>query len=124
MPSQPSPSSLIGHILSALIGAGALVAGVEAGVHDLPGVMAVTLLVCGALLPVLAWLSLRGSRASWSFTIAIVTVLGLITLFGAPKVRTLLGVPLPVAALLPIACIVTVTLLSTLGLSYQGDATK
>ncbi|HTR50605.1 MAG TPA: hypothetical protein VMJ10_07855 [Kofleriaceae bacterium] len=125
MPSQPpTTTSLIGHILAALIGAGALVAGVEAGVHDLPSVMTATLLVCGALLPVLAWMSVKGSRASWSFTIAIITVLGLITLFGAPKVRTLLDVGLPVAALIPITCIVAVTVLSTLGTSYQGDAAR
>ena len=120
---QPTTTSLIGHILAALIGAGALVAGVEAILHDLPGVMTTTLLVCGALLPLLAWMSMHGSRASWSFTIAIISVLGLITLFGAPKVRTLLGVGLPVAALIPIVCIVAVTVLSMLGTSYQGDAT-
>src|SRR5271154_225899 len=114
MPQPPSPTSLIGHILAALIGVGALVAGSEAAMHAMPGVMAATLFICGALLPVLGWMSLRGSRAAWSFTLSITGVLGLITLFGVPKVHTMLDISFPVAALIPIACVAAVALLSTL----------
>jgi hypothetical protein len=121
---QPNVASLIGHVLAAIIGAASALAGIETMAHDLPAVMTTTLLLAGCLLPALAWLSLRGSRACWSFTIAITAVLGVMTLFGAPKVRSLLGIGLPVAAIAPLVCIVAVALLSTLGLDYRAAGTS
>ncbi|HEY1556859.1 MAG TPA: hypothetical protein VGF94_18615 [Kofleriaceae bacterium] len=121
---QPNISSLIGHVLAILIGGAALLAGAETMLHDLPSVMTATLVLAGSLLPVLAWLSMRGSRASWSFTIAITAVLGVMTLFGAPKVCNLIHIPLAVAAIAPVLCILAVTMLSTLGPDYRGAGTS
>jgi hypothetical protein len=120
-PKQLTATSLAGHVLASLVGLGALAGGIAAYVAELPGIMCATLLAAGTLLPLLAYFSLRGSRACWSFTIAITSVLGVLGTFGAPKERSLIGVPLAVIAVIPLVCIVAITLLSTLGPDYQGD---
>lgn len=90
-----------GHALAFGFGAAALVAGSLALGGTLPNVLGVTLLVIGAMLVVLAALSLRRSRAAWSALAAILAVLPLAALFGAPKVAKLLGTSLPIALIAP-----------------------
>ena len=91
----------IGHGLAMVLGLGSIVAGFAALAHGMPGVMGVTLLVVGGLMPVLAWFSLRHSRGAWAFLIALLAVFGAVTLFGAPKVRGILGIGLWSALIVP-----------------------
>jgi hypothetical protein len=92
---------LVGHITALVLGLGALFAGYESFTAHLPGVMIAVLIVVGVLLPTLAHFSWRGSRAAWSFLIAIIAVFGTVTFFGSPKVRNVLGVGFWTAMILP-----------------------
>lgn len=91
----------IGHGLGAAAGLLALVGAYGATAKDMHPVLPATLLVVGLLVPVLVWQSLVRSRAAWSFLIAICAVLGIVTLFGATKVRTAAGIGLWDALIIP-----------------------
>jgi hypothetical protein len=110
---------VIGHGYAGMLGLASLVGGVQALRADLPPVMGVTLLVLGVLQPTLAWLSWQRSRASWAFLIAIVAVFGVVTLFGAPKIRSLLDINLWYAFLLPAQQFVCVAALAMLRDDYR-----
>jgi hypothetical protein len=100
---------ITGHGLAALMGVASLVGGFASLAKDLPPVMGVTMLVVGVLLPWLVWKSLHLSRAAWSFLIATVAVFGVVCLFGAPKIRNLLGIDLGLALIIPAiqtACVI------------------
>jgi len=92
---------LVGHITAVVLGLGALFAGYESLSTHLPAVMVAVLFAVGVLLPTLAHFSWRGSRAAWSFLIAIIAVFGTVTFFGSPKVRNVLGVGFWTAMILP-----------------------
>jgi len=92
---------VIGHAIPVLLGAVYLVASVSAFAHELPAVLGMTLLVCGLVMPVLAWHSYKGSRAAWAFLVAICGVFAVVLLFGAPKVRGALDVGLWTTMILP-----------------------
>lgn len=92
---------LVGHIIAVVLGLGALFAGYESYTAHLPTVMIAVLVTVGVLLPTLAHFSWRGSRAAWSFLIAIIAVFGTVTFFGSPKVRNVLGVGFWTAMILP-----------------------
>ena len=113
---------LLGHGISAVLGVLAMVAGIEALAHELPGVMGITLLGVGALMPTLAWLSLHHSRSAWAFLISTAAVLGLVLFFGAPKVRGLLGVGLWTALIVPGLLTVSVIALAMLKAEYAERA--
>jgi hypothetical protein len=83
-----------GHVLAGALGLMKLVGGFVALTHNLPGVLIATLLVFGALTVVLAWLSSQGSRAAWGFLGAICGVFAVVSVFGAPRLRGILGVSL------------------------------
>jgi hypothetical protein len=91
----------IGHGLAVLLGLLSLFSGVESMSHDLPHVMTATLLIAGVLFPALAYLSWRGSRAGWSFLVAMGCVFGLLSFFGAPKIRGQLDTSLWYALIIP-----------------------
>jgi hypothetical protein len=90
----------VGHGLGVLLGLATFAAGIAAA-SSMPPVMTATLLVVGALMPVLAWRSLTGSRPAWSFLISLLAVFAAVTFFGAPKIRTLLGIGLWTALIVP-----------------------
>jgi len=78
----------VGHAIAALIGLASFVTAIYALGSSLPKVLGVTLLVLGALMPLLAYLSLfRHVRAAWAFLVAMTTTYATVLLFGAPKVR-------------------------------------
>jgi hypothetical protein len=110
----------MGHGLSTLLGLCALAGSYGAFSKSMPLVMGVTLLVVGILMPTLAFFSWKGSRAAWSFLIALVAVFGGVTLFGAPKVRALLGLGLWTAMIFPALKIVTVFALGALRRDYRA----
>jgi predicted RND superfamily exporter protein len=106
---------IMGPGLAALMGVAALVGGIAAFAKDMPPVMAMTMVVLGLLLPWLTWKSLHHSRAAWSFLVATVAVFGVVCLFGAPKIRHLLGIDLGFALVIPAiqaACVIALAKLS------------
>jgi hypothetical protein len=109
----------IGHALATLLGMASLAAGIAAIDKGMPPVMSVTLLIVGTLELALAWGSWQRIRAAWAFLIAMVGVFGAVDLFGAPKVRGLLGVGLWTAMILPSIQVVTVVALASLRKQYQ-----
>jgi hypothetical protein len=110
---------VMGHGLAALMGVASLVGGMPFAKGMNP-VMATTMLFIGGLIPWLTWKSLHFSRAAWSFLIAIVAVFGLVCLFGAPKIRHLLGVDLGFALIIPSLQLACVIALAKLGSEYQN----
>jgi hypothetical protein len=91
----------IGHAVPALLGLLALVGAFFSYESGIQPTLTVSLIVAGTMLPVLAWFSLQRSRAAWSFLVALSIVLGIMTLFGAPKVRTLVGIHMALALVIP-----------------------
>jgi hypothetical protein len=111
---------VMGHGLAALMGVALFVGGIAALAKDMQPVMAVTMLFVGGLIPWLTWKSLHLSRPAWSFLISIVAVFGLICLFGAPKIRHLLGIDLGFALIIPAIQLACVIALAKLGGEYQN----
>lgn len=92
----------VGHAIASVAGALAFNAGIGAFFREMPMVLPVTLLVLGATLVVLVYYSARKHvRAAWSFLIAICGVFAGVLLFGAPKVRGVLGLSLWTALIIP-----------------------
>lgn len=110
---------LIGHGLAVLTGIAAIVGGIASFAKGLQPVMATTLLVVGVLMPVLAYKSLQGARSAWSFLVAFAAVFGIVTFFGAPKVRHLLDINLWHALIIPGVQTVCVIALSMLRGEYR-----
>jgi hypothetical protein len=111
---------VIGHALALVIAAGALVGAYGSVSHSMPGVMSAVLIAVAVLLPVLAHFSWRGSRAAWSFMISIICVFGIVTFFGAPKVRNILGIGFWTAMILPGIQFVCVTALAMVRGEYRA----
>jgi hypothetical protein len=104
--------NLVSHVLAGVLGAFNLVAGLVSLQHSLSGALIATLLITGALMPLLAWFSYRGARGArgaWAFLVALCGVLAVVGLFGAPKIRNILDVSLWTTMILPglfaVACI-------------------
>ncbi|MBA3392480.1 MAG: hypothetical protein H0T89_07550 [Deltaproteobacteria bacterium] len=91
----------VGHGIPTATGLTALVAAYGAWTTIGNGTLTVVLVLVGILLPALAWLSLHKSRAAWSMLLSMCAVLGLMLMFGAPKVRSLVGIGLWTALILP-----------------------
>jgi hypothetical protein len=116
----------IGHALPVVLGAVDLIASIGAFTHDSPAVVGMTLLVCGLVMPVLAWQSYRGSRAAWAFLVAICGVFSVVELFGAPKMRGALDLGLWTTMILPgLNAVAAAALISLRGdYSERGAATS
>jgi hypothetical protein len=108
-----------GHALAATFGTLAFICAVFAILGGFPGALSGALLVLGVAMPALAWLSLKGNRAAWAFLTVICGVLGVCLLFGAPKVRSIFGVGLWSAMILPGLLAVTTIALGALRHQYQ-----
>ena len=110
----------IGHIVPAVLGFGALISAFFAQRTHIQITLTVTLVVVGALLIGLSYASsILRSRAAWSFLISVSIVLGVMTLFGAPKIRTLVGIPMGLALVIPLAFLAVVTMLGAIGHRYK-----
>jgi hypothetical protein len=112
----------IGHGFAILLGMCSFAASIGAFSKSLPLVMPVTLLVVGLLSPTLAFFSWRRSRAAWAFLIALIAVFGGVDLFGAPKIRALLGIGLWTAMIIPALQAVTVFALASMRRDYRANA--
>lgn len=94
--------SLVAHGLAGLVGLTSLAAAAVVGGKDFHVVLPVTLGIVGTLLIVLIYFSLAlKSRAAWSFLVATCAVGGLVTLFGATKIRNVTDISLFYALILP-----------------------
>ena len=110
---------LVGHALAAAAGLAALAAAFPALSRGYPGVVGVTLIVVGVIIPLVVWRSFVRSRAAWSFLIALCATLGVITLFAAPKLRALFDVSLWTSMIVPGLFGVATVALSMLGEQYK-----
>jgi len=109
----------VGHALAGCLAVAAIAGGIAGFVADKPPVMNMTLLVTGAMLPLLAWRSWHHSRAAWSFLVAMMTVFSIVNFFGAPKVNHMLHTGLWYALIIPGLQVVAVISLSTLRGEYR-----
>src|SRR5687767_3237988 len=110
---------LIGHVLAGSAAIAMLVGGIAVLASAMPPVLGLTMVTVGIILPVLIWRSLLSSRAAWLFLIALVAVIGTVTFFGAPKIRTILGIGIWYALIIPALSIVCVIALSMLRREYR-----
>ena len=113
---------ILGHAVAVLFGLAGLFAGYESAGHHMPGVMTGVLFVAGVLLPVLAHYSWRHSRAAWAYLCALLGVFGIVTFFGAPKVRNILGIGFWTAMMLPSIQFVCVAALAMVRGEYRAKA--
>ncbi len=109
----------VSHGLAAIAGLVALVASFFAFRKGMPMVLPVALFVIGVLFPVLVWRSLELSRGAWAFLISMCSVLALVLLFGAPKVRGVLGIGLWTAMIMPGLLAVATVGLTMLRIDYR-----
>lgn len=115
---------LVGHALTVLVGVCSLGAGIAALAAGLTGVLGVTLLIIGCMLPALAHFSWRYSRAAWSVMISTLVVFGAVTFFGAPKIRGVLHVDLLVAMIIPAVLITGVIALAMIRGDYHDRSAE
>jgi hypothetical protein len=113
----------IGHLLAAVLGIGNLVFGVLAITHSQPGALTATLLVSGCVVPALAYLSYRRSRAAWAFLAALCGVFAVVGLFGAPKISRVLDLSLWTTMIFPGLYVVACATLALLRNDYVESAT-
>ena len=109
----------VGHIIAALTGVAMLFAGVLAAVNGMTPVLPAALILCGLVMPFLAWKSLEGKRGAWSFLIGMCAVLAAVLLFGATKVRGVLGVGLWTALIIPGMLVVATVALNLIADDYR-----
>jgi len=91
----------VGLGIAAVTGVSALIAGIAAAAHDMTPVLPASLIVAGLVLGLLVWKALEKTRGAWSFLIGMTSVLSAVLLFGATKVRNVLGVGLWTALIIP-----------------------
>lgn len=115
----------VGHALAAALGLASLGAGVSSlSSSSVPPLLALVLITIGGSA---VWMTYRSasarSRMSWAFLAALLGVLAVCTLFGAPKIRNLMGVTMWTALLLPGLCAVATVALGMLGGDYRDPLT-
>jgi hypothetical protein len=114
---------LVGHVLSGGFGLASLLAGVMSLTGSLPPLLALVLVVMGAFTLLLTAQSLtRRSRAAWAFLSAVLAVMAVCTLFGAPKIHTLLGVNMWIALMVPGLLAVATAALGMVADDYRESA--
>jgi len=92
---------LVGHVIAAVIGVISIIASLFAFARGMTPVLPFTLLLLGILLPLLAYFSMKTSRAAWAFLTSTCAVYATVLMFGAPKVRFILDIGLWSAMIIP-----------------------
>jgi len=125
MPTSQMPEARIaGHVVGGVAGVASFVGGISALMHGMTPVLGATMLIIGVLLPVLALFSFNYSRVAWSFLNSIMIVMALVTLFGSPKVRNMLHIPLGAAMAIPFVLLVGVVALMVVANDYRGTESQ
>ena len=109
---------VVGHTASIVVALAAGVGCFAVTSTPLPLLLSIVLGAVAALLLILGRMSLRGDRAAWAFITAMTGVMGLCTVFGAPKMRELIGVNMWITMLVPAMAVIGVVGLGKLGRSY------
>jgi hypothetical protein len=111
---------VIGHLAAVLLGVANVIAGIVSLAGGLTPVLGIALLIGGGIMVALAYFSyFHKSRAAWAFLAALAGVFGTCLLFGAPKVRSLVGIGLWTALIFPGLQYVTMTALIMLRGEYR-----
>jgi hypothetical protein len=114
---------LVGHGIAAVAGVASLLGAIGAIARDMPTVLPVTMLILGGTLPALAYYSMQlRVRAAWSFLVALCGVFSGVLLFGAPKVRGVLGLSLWTALIIPGLLAVATIALSRVSADYASES--
>jgi len=93
---------VISHISAAILGLANVIAGLISLGSGLTPVLGLALVIGGGTMVALAYFSYyRRSRAAWAFLASLTFVFGTCLLFGAPKVRALVGIGLWTAMIFP-----------------------
>ncbi|MBA3464477.1 MAG: hypothetical protein H0T46_31385 [Deltaproteobacteria bacterium] len=92
---------ILGHVLAAMLGVVAIVAGVGAISRNMHPVLPAALIVAGVMLAVLVWKSFERSRVAWAFLIGMTSSLAAVLLFGSTKVRSVFDIGLWTALIIP-----------------------
>jgi len=87
-------------------------------------VLATVLLIVGGAFGVLIWQSRRHSRAAWAYLAALCAVYGVVMLFGAPKIRGLVGVGMWISLIAPGVLWVATAALRLIRADYDGTAAE
>ncbi len=110
----------VGHALAALFGAAALLAGLGSFSGSLPRLLSLVLVTMGVFALPLTYASFtRRSRPAWAFLAAILGVMGVCTLFGAPKIRALMEVNMWIALMVPGLLVVATSALGMIANDYR-----
>ena len=116
---------IIAHVIGVIAGAALLAGGVQALRAGMPATLGVTMLVVGGVLAALTVFSWdRYSRIAWSFMFSIEVVMAIVTLFGSPKVRNILHIPLGAAMVIPVVLIGGVIALALTADDYRGTPSQ
>ncbi len=110
----------VGHGLAGLFGAASLLSGLYTMfTGPLAFLLSLVLVVMGVAMVLMTAYSLNHSRPAWAFLSALIAVMGVCTLFGAPKVKNLLGVNMWLALLVPGLLAVTCAALGIIAEEYR-----
>lgn len=110
----------VGHALAAMFGVAALIAGLGSFSGSLPKLLSLVLVTMGVFsLPMALASYTKKSRPAWAFLAAILGVMGVCTLFGAPKIRALLEVNMWIALMVPGLLTVATTALGMVAGDYR-----
>jgi hypothetical protein len=110
----------IGHVAAALLGLANVIAALVSFGAGLTPVLGFALLIGGGAMVALAYFSyFKKSRAAWAFLAALAGVFGTCLLFGAPKVRSLVGIGLWTALIFPGLQFVTMSALMMIRGDYR-----
>jgi hypothetical protein len=111
---------VIGHLAAGLLGLSNVIAAIVSFAGGLTPVLGIALFIGGGTMIALAYFSyFHKSRAAWAFLAAICGVFGTCLLFGAPKVRSVVGIGLWTALIFPGLNYVAMTALIMLRGEYR-----
>lgn len=114
---------LVGHLLAGAFGLASLIAGLTSLTGSLPGLLSMVLVVMGIFVLLFTVQSIkRRSRAAWAFLAAVLAVMTVCTLFGAPKIHSLLGVNMWIALMVPGLLAVATAALGMVADDYRESA--
>jgi hypothetical protein len=111
----------VGHGLAALAGLGSLIGAYYSFTADKPGTLTAALFMLGIIMPLLAWRSLERSRGAWAFLVAMCFVIGNVMTYGAPKLKTTIGISLWHAMIIPSLLYVAGVALAVLRADYRDQ---